>query len=273
MAAFDVIKKISKEFNENVNSHAFLFETDNVEEATKDVKEIIKKVLKSDENTGKQIDDDNYIELIIIKPDGKDIKKDSILELQERIKTKPILSDYIFYIIEHAELLNESASNKLLKTIEEPNDNVIGFLISNNTSIMLPTIKSRCEIEAIYYQEKSTTNIDEKTIENAKKIIEIIENKDLKDYIIYENKEKDYLKENGKTIANIIKDYYNTASNIEFNEYADKNTIEHIRKYSNPQTIIKKAEYLNNTLDKLSGNMNAQLLLTSIVIELKEVMK
>ena len=149
MEVVETIERIKNEFNENNNSHVFLFETDDVDQALNDTKDIIKDILKADNLTTKQIDDDNYIELINIKPDGKDIKKDRIIELQERIKTKPVLSNYIFYVISHAELLNDIASNKLLKTIEEPNDNVIGFLITNNTSIMLPTIKSRCQIETL----------------------------------------------------------------------------------------------------------------------------
>ena len=181
MGVKDTVKKIEKEFSENTNSHVFLFDTDSVEECVKDTKEIIKKIINAKESESKQIDEDNYIEVITIKPDGKDIKKDAILELQERIKTKPILSDYIFYIIENAETLNETASNKLLKTIEEPNDNVIGFLITTNTAIMLPTIKSRCTIESLYYKSKKNSEIDEKALKIAEEIIEIIETKEIKD--------------------------------------------------------------------------------------------
>lgn len=272
MEVKDVVKKISTLFSENKNSHVFLFETDNVQNAVIDTKNLIKVIINADETTKNQIDDDNYIELITIKPEGKDIKKDKILELQERIKTKPILSDYIFYIIEDAETLNETASNKLLKTIEEPNDNIIGFLISNNTSIMLPTIKSRCTIETLYYHTKENKEVDEKNEEITKKIIELIETKDLKDYLIFETLEANYIKENGKSIANMIKDYYNTACNI--GECGTrKEVIEVISNNNTMEQVINKAEYLNNTLDKLVMNMNASLLLTKIVIELKEVIK
>lgn len=271
MGVKETINKIQKEFNENKNSHVFLFETDDVSKVKLEIKEIIKSILKADTNTSKQIDEDNYMELINIAPEGANIKKDSILELQERIKTKPILSDYMFYIIEHAELLNENAANKLLKTIEEPNDNVIGFLITTNTAIMLPTIKSRCQIEEMHYQLEKEDIFEKNLLKKAEEIIEIIETKNIDDYIIYETNEKDYIKENGKTIAKIIKDYYNTACKIEINDEFDSKVIDIIRKSSNVNNIILKAKYLNKTLNKLVENMNASLLLLKIVIELKEV--
>ena len=47
--------------------------------------------------------------------------------------------------------MNQSASNVLLKFLEEPSDNIIGFLITNNLKLILPTIKSRCEVITINY--------------------------------------------------------------------------------------------------------------------------
>lgn len=274
METKEVIKRIKKEFDENINSHVFLFETNNKIEALKDIKNIIKYVIKADEIVSNQIDDETYIELKIIRPDGKDIKKNQILELQDRIKTKPILSDYMFYIIEDAHLLNESSSNKLLKTIEEPDGNIVGFLIAENRDLLLPTIISRCELDELRYDETINTEEVNELKDIAENLVMLIETRDLIDFNLYINqskKFKDIIKENGKVLANMIKDYYNTAcltgdiSNPNVNEYINKN--------NTMKEKIAIAKYLNKTLNKLTMNMNTELLLEKLFIEIKEVKK
>ena len=277
MKSAEVVKKIKKQFNENKNSHIFLFDTNNSSKAINDVKTIIKLVLSANENVSSQIDNENYIELIIIRPEGKEIKKDQIMMLQERIKTKPILSNYMFYIIENAQLLNETASNKLLKTIEEPNDNIIGFLITENIDIMLPTIKSRCEIDSLTYNEE-IINSEDFTIINDVVInmIQLIEVKELIDFNVYKNYDKNIeivLKENGISIANLIKDYYNKACGLNKLNTLDSKTIEIILKNNTYKQLVLKTKYLNQTLNKLTENMNKDLLFEKIFIELKDVKK
>lgn len=268
-----ITKKLYNEFSENINSHVFLLETDNQIIALNDVKELIQRIIKADDSTKKQINDENYLELIIIRPDGNEIKKDQILDLQERIKVMPILSNYMFYIITQAELLNESSSNKLLKTLEEPNDKIIGFLISSNNDLILPTIKSRCEIEKIRYNQEK--NIETETLLNdiSIKIINLIENSDLLEFHLFKEnpQNKSYIQENGKNIAIRIKDYYNTACNLQNNLDLDSKTLEKIKNNNEYKTIIEKCWILNNLDNKLTMNMNKELLLEKIFIELKEV--
>ncbi len=47
-------------------------------------------------------------------------------------------------IIDSADYLNISSSNSMLKILEEPKVNTYIFLISNQISLLLPTIRSRC---------------------------------------------------------------------------------------------------------------------------------
>ena len=79
------VQKIIKEFNENINSHVFLIETDNIDSAYEDIKKIIKENIK-DDISKEQIDNETYIELTIIKPLNKDISKDEILNLQQTMR-------------------------------------------------------------------------------------------------------------------------------------------------------------------------------------------
>ena len=78
------------------------------------------------------------------KEDKKDIIIDQVRkDLIDDIYEAPISSDRKVYIIDDAELLNISAQNALLKTLEEPPKYVVIILISHNLSSFLPTIISR----------------------------------------------------------------------------------------------------------------------------------
>jgi DNA polymerase III delta prime subunit len=267
----NAVKIIENEFCENLNSHVFLLETNNYDKCLQDVKNLIKKIINADEITSSQIDDENYIELIIIRSEGKEILKDQIEFLQERLKTKPILSNYLFYIIIGANLMNDTSSNKLLKTIEEPSENNIGFLLTSNIDSLLPTIKSRCEIlSEIYENEVLEPNNNDEVKEIAEKLIKEIEKKDLVEFNKLKSDNK-IIKDNGKLVANYIKDYYNTACNVSSGENLSEDLINLIRNNNAYNTLIKKAKYLNKTLNKLTLNMNSDLLLEMIFIELKEV--
>ena len=60
------------------------------------------------------------------------------------VAIRPYCSPYKIYIIPDAELMNESAQNALLKTIEEPPEYAVILLLAVNADSLLPTIQSRC---------------------------------------------------------------------------------------------------------------------------------
>ena len=94
----------------------------------------------------KRIDDGNFTELKIIKPDGAWIKKEQLEELQRQFSTKAIETKYKIYIIHEAEKMNSSAANSILKFLEEPEPGIIAILITDNMYQLLDTIISRCQI-------------------------------------------------------------------------------------------------------------------------------
>lgn len=268
MEQINDFKRIKTEFNENINSHIFLVETNDQEACIKDIKDLIKnQISATDEILRHQIDEETYIELIVIRKEEKDIKKDQILSLQERLKTKPILSENIYYIITSAESMNESAANKLLKTIEEPNPNVIGFLITENSDLILPTIKSRCETATILYETKNNNAIPEEVFNLVKSLIITIENKNHREFYKIKSNDK-IIKENSQSIEKLFKDYYNTACNMKSVHNIDENIVNIIKNNNDYYTIIKKAKYLNDVFNKLTKNMNFDLLLEKIFFEL-----
>lgn len=71
------------------------------------------------------------------------IKVEDANNLINKLATKPIISNKKVYIILNAENVNEISQNKLLKSLEEPNENSVFVLTSSKTDKILPTILSR----------------------------------------------------------------------------------------------------------------------------------
>ncbi len=136
------IKYLSNVIDENKLSHAFLVESNNYEDVMNSVFKLFleKKMIFN-------IDDiENNISVRILRPIDNLIDKDQILNLQEFLATMSFDGYYKLFFILNAGLMNEQSVNKLLKVLEEPNDKVVGFLISDNSNELLPTLLSRCQV-------------------------------------------------------------------------------------------------------------------------------
>ena len=70
---------------------------------------------------------------------------DDVRQLIEGIKFAPVKSKYKIFIIDECHQLSKSASNALLKTLEEPPAHAIFILATTEVHKMLPTILSRCQ--------------------------------------------------------------------------------------------------------------------------------
>ncbi len=58
----------------------------------------------------------------------------------------PIDGRYKIYIVSDADLFNDSSANALLKTLEEPPDDVVIILMAHSFDAVIPTIASRCQV-------------------------------------------------------------------------------------------------------------------------------
>ncbi len=94
-------------------------------------------------------------DLVIVEPDI--IEKDDkckegeigfqkIKDLQYWANLTPPDGQYKLAIINSAEKISREAANALLKTLEEPSARVIFILITVSSSLLLPTVVSRCQI-------------------------------------------------------------------------------------------------------------------------------
>lgn len=88
----------------------------------------------------------NHPDLHVINAEEKTIKREDIDNLIESINKKPYESKVKVYIIKNCHDMTLQAANTFLKTLEEPpNDSVI-ILLTNNINMLLPTIVSRCQV-------------------------------------------------------------------------------------------------------------------------------
>jgi DNA polymerase-3 subunit delta' len=87
----------------------------------------------------------NFPDLIIIEPDGQNIKIEQIRELNRRLNYRPVAGSYRVTIIKQAEEMNEEAANSFLKTLEEPPLGNILILETIEARDLLSTIVSRCQ--------------------------------------------------------------------------------------------------------------------------------
>ena len=73
------------------------------------------------------------------------IRIDQIRNIKDFLSKRSIESEKKIVLITDADLLNESASNCLLKTLEEPNSGIF-ILLTSNLNSLLDTIISRCQL-------------------------------------------------------------------------------------------------------------------------------
>jgi DNA polymerase-3 subunit gamma/tau len=70
---------------------------------------------------------------------------DDVRDLQQELVYVPIHSKYKIYIIDEVHMLSKSAFNALLKTLEEPPENVVFIFATTEPQKVLATIISRCQ--------------------------------------------------------------------------------------------------------------------------------
>ena len=165
--AIEILKSaISKKYI----SPAYLFSGPEGVGRRKTAKIFIQSILghnQDKESTKRKIENNNHPDLLWIEPSyivqGKTISQkkarsenisiksppqirlNQIKEIIEFLGKKPFESKKSIVIIEDIERINESASNALLKTLEETNTGLF-ILITQRPEKLLSTIRSRCQI-------------------------------------------------------------------------------------------------------------------------------
>ena len=167
--------------------------------AVKFIKEIFKQY-SSTINIEEKIIDNNHPDFLLIQPtylikgnlinrsevespknNKETIRIDQVRNIKIFLSQKSIESEKKIVLIIDAHLLNESASNCLLKTLEEPTNGIF-ILLTSRLNLLLDTIISRCQL--IRFKSFSYKQLDifiKNNLESS--ILNIYEKSNLKDLI------------------------------------------------------------------------------------------
>lgn len=85
------------------------------------------------------------VQAIELEEGSKSISIDAVRGIQDGVALRPAEGRAKVYIIEEAERLSEPAANSLLKTLEEPPPSVVMVLTTQDATMLLPTLVSRCQ--------------------------------------------------------------------------------------------------------------------------------
>ncbi|MCM3729331.1 DNA polymerase III subunit delta' [Neobacillus cucumis] len=112
-----------------------------------------------------RINNGNHPDVHIVEPEGLSIKVEQIRNLQAEFSKKGVESQNKVYVISHADKMSVSASNSLLKFLEEPNPGTVAFLLTEQVQQLLPTILSRCQV--LVFQPLAPQMMIKQLIENG----------------------------------------------------------------------------------------------------------
>lgn len=248
-------------------------------------------------NQCKLIDNNSFSDIKILRSDGVWIKKEQTDILQaEFSKTSIGDSNKKVYIIDGVENLNISASNSILKFLEEPVDGIVAILIADNINKVLSTIVSRCQIfnlrNVVALNDNMIVNIANAIYSDSSLISNFVNDENSGVFIKNIINFAVYLEKNGvKTLVYIdslwncffsSKDDYLIAFDILIMFYNDIINLKHSRKIIlidfedvisefvdwDYEKINFRINLLMDFKDRLYSNVNLGLLMDKLIIEM-----
>ncbi len=258
-------------------SHAYLFNVNSLDSSFLYAKEFAKAIILQGidkeifeyEDISYKIDNDEFDDLYIVNPETIGINSEEINKLLNYMETKSLRDNgRRVYIIYGFERLTRDISNKILKFLEEPQENIYAILLTENFEKILPTIVSRCQVMNFSFPSKED-NVEK--IELMMKFLStLIVNK--KKTIAYEN---DYFYE---SLTNRLDFYENfeileriisETLNSNYQNIESKYILEDLKTYPN-LTIINLLNITNKLKCLIKNNINLNLLLDRYIIEITE---
>ena len=257
-------------------SHAYLIKTNNLKEAYPLVCDLAKKIicenndelLYSNNEIASLIDENNFDDFYVVNPDTLVIKVEELNKLLEYFETKSVRNNgrrvYVIYGIER---LKNDISNKLLKFIEEPENDIYGIIMTENIDLVLPTIISRCQMLTFSFD----VSYDKEDINNMKEFLKCFIKNGIdtiayydKFFSIYEGDRSKYI--NCFSIIELllstyINEYYNLT-------IADNLYLKELSKFD-VNKIVKMLEITSNLKKLINNNINLNLLIDRYIIEME----
>ena len=256
-------------------SHAYLFVVDSINNCMPMILDFTKKIIcnhQTKEEMEKcdicyQIDNNQFDDLYILNPESISIKKEEIDSLMNYFKTKSLRENgKRVYIICGYERLREDVSNKILKFLEEPEENIHAILLTENIDKILPTIISRCQIINI---QTPKNEIQKQIIEDMNGFINELLQSGYETIAYVQKYWKNYLNDREQfeiafeTIEKIVTNEINQRYHLKIDDNYE-NTI--LRKYEINQ-VLKTLEITSQLKRLIKKNINLNLLLDRYIIE------
>lgn len=205
-------------------------------------------------NTGKKrvktaTDSANFdfpINSFYLEPDKNAIRIDQIRELEENFLIKQ--TEKRFFIVKHADLMNEAAENAALKLLEEPRENCHLVFLATNLSAFLPTVLSRAAIYTLKTKNplERPPDTDKKTLDDAKSLLSAPKN------LTFDLVNR-WTDKKGKKDRTEILEILSTTIELSYKSYF---------KTGNPN-FLKKLPALLKTYDNIKGNGHIKLQLVA----------
>lgn len=291
-------------FNLKHQSHAYLINGDKEQDVLDLAKFIAKSFLCLDNevlacekcNNCKRIDDNSFYDVHLIDGSKETIKDQTVKELKKDLTLSSLENNKSIYIIHLIENASLKTINSLLKFLEEPEDNVIAIITTNNLAKVLPTIISRCQLLRLKSANKEVffnrmvsngVNKEEATIvsycyDDKINYQEVLEDKRF-------NKIKDYAYDYINDIFNNLDDLiYLMSTDIAKNlmnredvslfldiviailkDLLNENSVFNFNKNLTINDIVKVLDLLYLYQGKLSSNVNVLLLLNSLSYQIR----
>ena len=268
----------SNEIIDNISnfSHAYLIKTNNMKEAYPIVCDLAKKIicenndelLYSNKEVSSLIDENNFDDFYVVNPDTLVIKVEELNKLLEYFETKSVRNNgrrvYVIYGIER---LKNDISNKLLKFIEEPENDIYGIIMTENIDLVLPTIISRCQMITLNYD----VSFDKVDINNMKEFIKCFLKNRIDTVAYYDNYFDIYEGDRSKYINcfSIIELLLSTYINKYYELDIDNDLYIEELSTIDVNKIIKMLEITSNLKKLINNNINLNLLIDRYIIEME----
>lgn len=277
----------TKDIENNCVTHAYLIDENNYVDSFKMVLSFVKAILCENKYLSngkcnecslcKRIDDGNYPEVKIISADGMYIKKQQIIELQQEFSRSAVEGKKRIYIIRDCEKMRSEAANSMLKFLEEPEDDIVAILMTNNINNVLSTIISRCKVIKLNNVLNNESTVDS-VLENL--VIDFVYSLETKSVDTFINVKDIWFsvigaKDREKMVLvfdMIIDIYYDILKifvdnrNIKYSKWLDK--LSEIVKLNKLDDVLKKINILVEAKDSIKFNVNSNLLVDSIIINI-----
>jgi DNA polymerase-3 subunit delta' len=258
------ISFIDKSFHENRLVHGFLlFGGDEVSRKAVSYY-IAKKILGEDDLTNRLIETNQHANVIVIAPDGKNIKKEQILLLKQEISMKSVEEKAKIFIITDAHLMSISATNSLLKFLEEPADDVYIILTAPAKDNLLQTITSRT-LNLKLEDQPRTYEFSSQVID----MLTLLENNTLPPQIIVAQNQA-FFKDNIREFLDVFGIYYKNVFDVLINEkdsfLFDAQLMKKTLNSNDLSKVARKIRAIEDAKTNLRNNMNVSLCLDQLLL-------